>query len=110
MGKIKVYLAGPYTFPKGEEQENVNRMIDYAQQIPDKFWVYIPLLIHYIQIRHPKSYKYCMQYEQVAIDVCDCLLRMSGESKGADEEIKYIKKQGKPVFYSVEELEEYYNC
>jgi hypothetical protein len=35
---------------------------------------------------------------------CDALLRLPGESQGADAEVELAKKHGIPVFYSIEEL------
>jgi hypothetical protein len=34
---------------------------------------------------------------------CDCLLRLPGESKGADNEVFWAKKLGMPVYYSIQE-------
>jgi hypothetical protein len=36
--------------------------------------------------------------------VCDCVLRLPGESKGADAEVKFAQEIGKPVYYSIAEL------
>jgi len=38
------------------------------------------------------------------ITVCDCVLRLEGESPGADAEVVLAKKKGIPVFYSIDEL------
>jgi hypothetical protein len=35
---------------------------------------------------------------------CDCLLRLPGESPGADEEVELAVKNNIPVFYSIDEL------
>lgn len=34
---------------------------------------------------------------------CDCLLRLPGESKGADMEVDVAERNGLPVYHSVEE-------
>ena len=38
------------------------------------------------------------------LEVCDCLVRIAGESIGADREVEYMRQLGKPVFYTIEEL------
>lgn len=38
---------------------------------------------------------------------CDAVLRLDGESKGADAEVTHALKLGKKVFYSVEEARSY---
>ena len=43
------------------------------------------------------------------IRVCNCVLRLKGESKGADAEVKYALESGIKVFYSIEEIQEYYS-
>ena len=42
------------------------------------------------------------------IEVSDCLLRLPGESKGADLEVDWAEKIRKPVFSSVAELREFF--
>lgn len=35
---------------------------------------------------------------------CDCVVRLPGESKGADMEVALARELGKPVYHSVEEF------
>ena len=35
---------------------------------------------------------------------CDAVLRLEGESKGADEDVRIAKERGLPVFYRIEEV------
>lgn len=37
-------------------------------------------------------------------DKCDAVLRIGGDSKGADEEVEVFKRKGLPVYYSIEEI------
>jgi hypothetical protein len=41
------------------------------------------------------------------IPKCDCLLRLAGESEGADREVAFAKQRGIPVFYSITEVLEF---
>jgi hypothetical protein len=37
-------------------------------------------------------------------DSCDAVLRIPGESKGADQDVRIALERGLPVFHSVEEI------
>jgi len=100
---IKVYIASPYTL--GDHLENVNVQFDMYSELMDLgFAPFAPLYSHFINERHQKSYDAWMQVDYEWIDVCDCLLRLPGESVGADLEVSYAMKIGIPVYYSLEEL------
>lgn len=38
------------------------------------------------------------------VEVAEAILRLPGESVGADREVEHAKKHGVPIFYSVEEV------
>ena len=38
------------------------------------------------------------------LEVFDCILRLPGESSGADNEVTYMLDLGKPVFWSIGDL------
>ena len=99
MGKL-VYIASPYTF--GDLAVNVRRQIFNAEYIRDAGFVpEVPLLSHFWHMISPHNYEYWMQLDLDKLEHCDCLVRLSGESKGADREVEYAKKLGIPVYYSV---------
>jgi len=107
MKKIKVYIASPYTL--GDQLENVNVQMDmYSKLLDLGFLPFAPLYSHYIHERHPKSYDTWMEVDYEWIKVCDCILRLPGESNGADLEVKFANENNIPVFYSVKELIEYF--
>ena len=41
--------------------------------------------------------------------MCDAVLRLPGESKGADNEVRVAKANKIPVFYSIDALTQYKN-
>jgi nucleoside 2-deoxyribosyltransferase len=105
--KKRVYIASPYTL--GDQLENVNVQMDmYSELLDLGFLPFAPLYSHYVHERHPKSYDAWMEVDYEWINVCDCLLRLPGESGGADLEVKHAESKGIPVFYSVEDLIKYY--
>jgi hypothetical protein len=108
--KIKVYIASPYT--KGDVAVNVRKSMDAFYTLSKKGFVpFSPIAMsHFIHMIYPLKYDYWLEewdYEWVVS--CDCLLRLEGESYGADEEIKKANEYNIPIFYSIERLLEYYN-
>jgi len=104
--KKKIYIASPYTI--GDHLENVNVQMDmYYDLVQLGYLPFAPLYSHYIHERNPLPYDIWMEIDYAWIDSCDCLLRLPGESNGADLEVKYAEEKGMPIFYSVEELTNY---
>jgi 4-hydroxy-3-methylbut-2-en-1-yl diphosphate synthase IspG/GcpE len=56
----------------------------------------------------PQGYDTWLTLDIEWLSVCDCLLRLPGESKGADIEVEYAREHMIPVFYTIEQLIEYY--
>lgn len=105
--RIKVYIASPYTI--GDVAVNVRRQIDaYDKLLTFGFLPFAPLYSHYQHMFHPRSYEEWMDIDFEWLEVCDCVLRLDGESSGADREVEHAKKIGVIVFYSFDELVEYY--
>lgn len=100
---IIVYVAGPYT--KGDVAINVRNMIIVCNQVMEKGFIpYCPLLTHFWHLITPKTYEEWLAYDEVWLKKCDCILRMSGESSGADREVERMKELGRDVFYSVDDI------
>ena len=105
---IKVYIASPYTI--GDIAVNVKLQIDTADLLIEKgFAPFVPLYSHFQHLVHPRPYTDWTALDLEWITVCDCLLRIGGESKGADDEIKYAQDIVKiPVFYSINDIIKHY--
>lgn len=65
---------------------------------------FIPHLSHFWHFLSPKSYDEWLRIDSAIIPKCDALLRVNGESKGADMEVKLAWGLGIPVYYSLEEI------
>lgn len=99
----KVYIASPYTI--GDVAVNVKRQIDCANELINLgFAPFVPLYSHFQHMVHPQPYETWVNLDLEWVGVCDCLLRLDGESKGADGEVKRAIYLGKPVYYSIGEL------
>ncbi len=104
---IKVYLAAPYT--KDDVAINVHNVIEVADQLLDKgFAPFVPHLTHFWHLIKPRPYKDWLKLDNEFLPLCDCVLRLKGESKGADREVKLAYKIGLLVFHDIEKLLLYY--
>lgn len=96
-----VYLAGPYTRP--DPSINVNRTIEVAEQLQDLGTItcFIPHLTHLWHVVHPhEDINHWYEYDLAMLARCDALLRLDGDSSGADAEMKFAEERGIPVFTS----------
>ena len=104
---IKVYIASPYTL--GDIAVNVKLQIDTVDELMDLgFAPFAPLYSHFQHMVHPRSYKDWIDVDLEWVKACDCVLRIGGESKGAEGEVLLAKQLDKPVFYDIESLVEEY--
>jgi hypothetical protein len=99
----RIYIASPYTL--GDVAQNVKTQIDMAVNLIDLGYApYAPLLSHFLHMAHPRSYETWVEQDNEWVLVCDALLRLPGESKGADAEVILAQANGIPVYSSVNEL------
>lgn len=103
---IKVYIASPYT--KGDIAVNVKRQLDCVDELMN--WGYAPfapLYSHFQHMAHPRPYTDWIKVDLEWVKACDVVLRLEGESAGADGEVKHAQILGIPVVYSIQELNEW---
>lgn len=104
---IKVYIASPYT--KGDVAVNVKIQMDMADKLmTNGFAPFTPLYSHFQHMAHPRTYDDWLTLDFEWIKVCDCILRLPGESSGAEKEVEFANFNNILVFYSIEDLCEYY--
>ena len=100
---MKIYIAAPYT--KGDVVLNIRRVIQAADALVAMGHTpLIPHLTHFWHLISPKSHEFWLSYDLELLDFCDALLRLDGESAGADKEVEYAEQHCIMVFHSVEEL------
>jgi len=103
---MKVYIACPYTI--GDVTMNVRSSIlaqDYLES--NGFMVYNPLLSHFQHLVLPhRDVNHWYEKDLKWLLECDCVLRLEGESVGADREVKIARERGMPIFYSVFDIPE----
>lgn len=98
-----IYIASPYTI--GDVEKNVRRQIDAAHVIMDLGHAPVaPLLSHFLHLVRERHYDEWMAIDLVILKRCDVLLRLHGESKGADIEVETAKINGIPVCFGFDHL------
>jgi hypothetical protein len=104
---IKVYIASPYTI--GDKESNVRRQIETAALLMDMGYnPFVPLLAHYQDIICPRPYENWLKNDLDWIRCCDVVLRLDGESKGADIEVEWATDNFVTVVFSIKELIEFF--
>jgi hypothetical protein len=100
---ITVYIASPYTL--GDVAVNVRESLLMADKLVELGYApYPPLYSHFWHFLSPKPYETWVELDNEWVLRCDVLLRLPGESSGADAEVALAKEHGIPVFNSIKEL------
>jgi nucleoside 2-deoxyribosyltransferase len=101
-----VYIAGPYTRPN--PNHNVHATIKVADEVLAMGFIpYVPHLSHFWDTMSPHHYEDWMQLDFAWIARCDVLIRLPGESSGADREVEHAKRLEIPVFYGLEAFQRF---
>ena len=104
--RIRVYVAGPIS--KGDVRENVERGIKAGLELLEAG--YAPFIPHLSHLADPKALAGSDLYERwLSLDfswvaACHALLRIPGDSDGADREVAFARANGIPVYDSIEAL------
>lgn len=100
---IKVYIASPYSI--GDKLENVERSFRIGNELLNKgFAPYCPLYSHYLHEMESRDYRQWITIDEEWILQCDYLLRLPGESTGADYEVEFAKQHGIHVVYNINDI------
>ena len=114
MEKPVVFIASPYT--KGDVGINTHFQCKIFDRLltEDRVIPVVPLWTHFQHLIFPRPYADWLRYDQALLRLYDCCLRLTAvheevayrqsESSGADAEVETFEAQGKPVFYSIDEL------
>lgn len=104
---VKVYIAAPYT--KGDVALNVANAISAADVLLSHgFAPFVPHLTHFWHMMRPRAYEEWLALDNVFVACCDCVLRLPGESSGADKETALAESMGMPVFREITDVVHWY--
>ena len=100
---MRVYIAGPYT--KGTTAVNVRNAVFAGEAVfAAGHSPYVPHLTHVWELLFPHDWDWWMTLDSEWLVMCDALIRLPGESKGADVEVKEAYHHELEVFFGVEEF------
>lgn len=100
-----IYIAGPISV--GDYLANIGSGIDVGERVARMGLVpFIPHLDILWLLRHPKkkTWEERLQYDEQVILRCDAIIRIPGESRGADREEAFAKRHRIPVFHHMKDL------
>jgi len=72
------------------------------------FIPFCPHLLYFQNAVYWRSYEFWLDYDFEWLKVCDCVLRIPGDSFGSDKEVALAIELNIPVYYSMIELVEKY--
>jgi Domain of unknown function (DUF4406) len=107
MKRAKVYIAGPYS--QDPVQGTRTAMVTWAMLWYEGF---TPVCPHWTMFQHfltPMPYETWLEYDREFVPICDAVLRLQGESSGADQEVALAKELGIPVFMNIEDLNKFFD-
>ena len=106
----KVFIAGPMS-TSGEPGPNVHAAACAAADLRlAGFDPFVPQLTWFLHMIRPDvPVGLWQQWDIRWLKTCDALLRLSGESAGADNEVFEAGKIGIPVFYSIKDLKSHFS-
>lgn len=107
MKRKVIYISGPYTL--GDVAVNVTNAIRTANELINEGYTPIcPHLSHFLHMHCPQPYDTWMEIDFDLVHLSDAVLRIPGESKGADEEVQLAQRLHKPIFHNIRDLNNFY--
>ena len=104
--RLYVYVSGPLTM--GDPIVNTRRAIEVAEELRHLGFVpFVPHLTLFWEMFIPHMREYWMDMDFDWVVNCDALLRMPGESPGADREVDCALANKVAVFFDIESLLEW---
>ena len=101
---MRVYVSGPYS--KGDVAINVKNAIVAADAVLAKGHIpFVPHLTHFWHFISPKPWEVWLRIDIEWVKCCDAVLRLPGESVGADREVEFAKSLGKVIYYDIKDIE-----
>lgn len=100
---MRVFISAPYS--QGDEAANVRAAIDASEQVRAAGHSPLcPHLSHFWHIIYPHNWEEWLRIDLDWLKVADIMVRLPGESKGADLEEAKAQELDIPVYHGVEVL------
>ena len=99
---LKIYIAGPYS---SDPEKNTLNAIKVGEEVAKAGHIpYIPHLTHFWDKEYPHPVEFWYEYDLNWLRCCDRVIRIPGESTGADREVELANELGIPVGEYIGEL------
>jgi hypothetical protein len=103
MKPLRIYVAGPITL--GDTLAHIGNGIAVCNILLDEALVpFCPHLSAFLHMARPRSYEEWVRYDFHWLRLCHAVLRLPGESRGADREVDEALRLGIIVFGNIETL------
>lgn len=100
----RVYIAGPYS---SEPWACTHRAMELATAVLDAGYApLLPHLTHFWHTSFPRAYEDWLELDLAWVAVAQAVLRIPGDSRGADREVALAESLSISVFHSLDELVE----
>lgn len=101
----KVYVSGPLS-SSGNRLDNVQRAIDAGVELIKLGYApLVPHLTHYMDPTDSLGHDPWIEVDIPWVSCADAVLRLPGDSTGADAECYTAKQCGIPIYYSIADLD-----
>ena len=112
---MRVYIAGPISNGENNSMgyqavvDNIRNAILIGGRVADMGCSpMVPHLTHFWNLMDPRPYQDWLRIDDEWVLVSDVVLRISGNSAGADREVALALSHGIPVVYTLEDLHALY--
>lgn len=100
---MRIYLAAPYERP--DPITNLRPVLTAAEILIRAGHIpFVPHLTMLWDLVYPHGTDFWYEYDLSWLEVCDAVLRLPGESEGADMEVARARELGLPVYDSMEQI------
>ncbi len=100
---MRIFISGPYTSP--DPCINTRNAVLAGEELIKKGHIpFIPHLNHLWHLISPHVIDFWYEFDLRWLEVCDAIVRLPGESYGADKEVEFAISNGIRVIYDIDEL------
>ena len=97
-----IYIAAPYS---SDPERNEIIALEAADVLWERGYIpFIPHLYHHWHGLSPKPYEQWMEMGAAFLKRCDAVLRLPGESPGADREVEMAQGLSMPIYFGIADL------
>lgn len=120
VGRMMILIAGPYRSGTGDDPALMARNLERLEEAAWPIFRagHVPMIGEWVALPVLRGAGGTSPVDPIAADIlyptaarllehCDAVLRLPGESTGADEDVRIARERGLPVYEQVEEIPGY---